>query len=63
MTPTPFYRWEYIDPEWGDRRVTSYRMTEKDAQERFPGAQPIPSSIEWRNLPDSPDEWNVARRS
>ena len=60
MKPTPFYRWEYTDPDTGARRVTSYRMCEQDAQERFPGAKAIPDSLEWRNLPEDPTEWQSA---
>jgi len=60
MKPTPFYRWEYADPETGRRRVTSYRMTRAEAQKRFPGAIAVPTSLEWRNLPAPAEEWNPA---
>jgi hypothetical protein len=36
-------------------------MCAEDA-ERCPGAEPDLSSLEWRELPESMDEWDVARR-
>jgi hypothetical protein len=62
IKPTEFYKWWVTDPETGARIRTTYRMDRKTALERFPGAQPDPLTREVRNLPESPDEWNVARR-
>jgi hypothetical protein len=62
MIPTEFFRWWVTDPETGAVKRTTYRMTREDAEQRFPGAEPDPLTREVRNLPESPDEWNVARR-
>jgi hypothetical protein len=37
-------------------------MDRQTAVERFPGAEPDLATREARNLPESQDEWNVARR-
>lgn len=55
MKPTPFYLW-WITDERGRRRRTTYRMTEAEARERHPGAEPVEGSREIRNLPESVDE-------
>jgi hypothetical protein len=62
MKRTPFYRWYITDPETGARHLTSWRMCAEDVAERHPGAEPDLSSLEWRDLPESMDEWDVARR-
>ena len=53
--PTEFHRW-FITDETGRRRKTTYRMTREDALQRFPGAEPVPGTVEIRNLPDTDDE-------
>jgi hypothetical protein len=58
MKQTEFWRWRYIDPESGALKVTRYRMTAEDAQQRFPGAQPVEGSREVHNLPEGPHEWD-----
>src|SRR5689334_15511060 len=60
MKPTPFYRWEYVDPDTGARTVTAH-MDAADVSERFPGAVIVPGTLEWRNLPTSMDEWEAFR--
>lgn len=57
MKRTPFYRWFVTDPETGARSRTSWRMCAEDAIARYPGAEPDLATIEWRNLPESSDEW------
>lgn len=56
MRPTPFYFFEYLPPGAKKPKRTTYRMTVEDAAERFPGATPITSTREIRNLPE-PGEW------
>lgn len=36
------------------------RLDEKTARERFVDAKPDLGTIEWRNPPESPDEWQNA---
>jgi hypothetical protein len=60
MKPTEFYKWFVTAPETGARKRTTYRMTREDAEERFPGAEPDLDTLEVRNLPESPDEWQSA---
>jgi hypothetical protein len=62
MKPTEFFRWWVTNPETGVRSRTRYLMDRKTAEERFPGAEPDPRTREMRNLPESIDEWNVARK-
>ena len=57
--PTEFWLW-WITDEFGDRRMTTYRMTRETALERFPDAEPVPGTMEIRNLPEGPDEWDSA---
>jgi hypothetical protein len=62
MRPTKFYRWWITTPETGKRQRTSWRMSRDEAVKHDPNAEPDLGSLEVRRLPDSPDEWNVARR-
>ena len=59
MRRTAFNRWRITDPETGAQRITTYRMTREDALTRFPGAE---ASIECRDVPESPDEWQAPGR-
>lgn len=55
--PTPFYFWmipSTIKP--GKTVKSTYRMDEKTAQERFPGCVKASGDVEWRELPETPDE-------
>jgi hypothetical protein len=60
MRQVEFFRWVYNDLETGARKRTTYRMSREDAEQRFPGAEPIEGTREVRNLPESPDEWDSA---
>jgi hypothetical protein len=60
MRQVEFWRWAYTDPETGARKRTTYRMSREDAEQRFPGAEPIEGTREVRNLPDGPEEWDSA---
>jgi hypothetical protein len=60
MKRTPLYRRFVTDPQTGARSRTSWRMCADDPIARYPGAEPDLVSIEWRNLPDSVDEWDSA---
>ena len=53
--PTEFWLW-WITDEFGERRMTTYRMSRQVALERYPDAQAVPGTLEIRNLPDSDDE-------
>jgi hypothetical protein len=35
-------------------------MTREDALQRLPDAESIEETVEWRNLPESMNEWNSA---
>lgn len=57
MKPTNFYFFSY--PVEGRKRpaVTTYRMTIETAAERLPpGHEPVPWSLEVRNLPETEEE-------
>ena len=51
-TPTEFFHWYIVDERTGKRERTTYKLTRKDAEHAFPGAEPDPSSREVRNLND-----------
>jgi hypothetical protein len=51
-TPTEFFRWYIVDERTGTRVLTTYKLTRKDAEQAFPGAEPDPQSREIRNLSD-----------
>jgi hypothetical protein len=57
--PTEFRLW-WITDEFGCRRKTTYRMDRETALGRYPDAEPVPNTVEIRNLPESPDEWSTA---
>jgi len=46
---TEFWLWWFTD-ESGRRRRTSFRMSREDAVKRYPDAEPIPGTLEIRNL-------------
>ena len=47
------WRWWIVDERTGKRRLTSYHLSEEDAQRQFPGAEREPSSIEERRTSGS----------
>ena len=57
--PTEFHLWWMTD-EFGQRRMTTYRMDRATAIGRYPDAQPVPNTLEIRNLPESPAEWSTS---
>ena len=54
MISTEFWLW-FITDEFGDRRMTTYRMSREVALQRYPDAQPVPGTVEIFNLPDTDD--------
>ena len=67
MIPTEFWLW-WITDEFGQRRKTTYRMSNEVALLRYPGARAVPGTLEIRNLPDTnekpfPDHPNAAPAS
>ena len=54
VIPTEFWLW-WITDEFGERRMTTYRMSCQVALERYPDARRVPGTVEIRNLPDSGD--------
>ncbi len=60
MRQVEFFCWWITDPDTGARRRTAYRMDREDAEQRFPGAEPIEATRELRNLPETPAEWDSA---
>jgi len=55
VIPTEFWLW-WITDEFGERRMTTYRMSCQVALVRYPDARRVPGTVEMRNLPDSGDE-------
>jgi hypothetical protein len=55
VIPTEFWLW-WITDEFGDRRMTTYRMSREVALQRYPDARAVPGTVEIRPLPDSDDE-------
>jgi hypothetical protein len=57
MKRVAFYQW-LLPPEvvGGKPRASRWKMTEETA-EKYPGAVKIESTLEWRDLPESPDEF------
>lgn len=54
------HRWTYIDGR-GNKRRTSYLLTEAEALERLgPAAQPVPGTCEQRDVPDDPAKLSSA---
>jgi hypothetical protein len=47
---TEFFRWWITDEVTGKRRKTSYRMDRAPSLERYPDAEPDPSSREVRQV-------------
>jgi hypothetical protein len=61
MRPVEFFRF-YVVPLGGKKpSLTSYRMTLADAQARFPGCKPEPSSREVRMLPEPGEKVKMHR--
>jgi hypothetical protein len=57
MKATELYRFYVVDEVTGKPRLTRYRMTREEANERHPGAEPELRSLEIRDLPESPAEF------
>ena len=55
MIATEFWLW-WITDEFGQRRMTTYRMSREVALLRYPGARAVPGTVEIRKLPDTNDE-------
>ena len=51
-TPTEFFHWYIVDERTGKRERTTYKLTRKDAEQAFPGAEPDLQSREVRDLSD-----------
>jgi hypothetical protein len=51
-TPTEFFRWHIVDEQTGKRSLTTYKLTRKDAERAFPGAEPDMRTREIRNVGD-----------
>ena len=54
-TPTEFFHWYVVDERTGKRELTTYKLTRKDAEKAFPGAEPDLLSREIRELSDPGD--------
>jgi hypothetical protein len=61
VTPTRFYKFWVTEPDTGKRSRTTWRMSEASARD-YIDAEPDLGTLEMRSLPDSPDEYNVARK-
>ena len=55
VIPTEFWLW-WITDGFGERRMTTYRMSCQVALVRYPDARRVPGTVEIRYLPDSGDE-------
>jgi hypothetical protein len=55
MKRTPFYYWLLPSPT-GKPKRSSWRMTEEEAK-AYAGAVKVEEGVEWRDLPESPDEF------
>ena len=53
MNATEFWIWWFTDEATGKRRKTTYKMTRKVAIERFGEVQPVPGSMEIRDLAET----------
>lgn len=60
MKRTAFHRY-WIPSPTGKRKLSSWRMTAEDAA-AYPGAEPDLQSVEWRDLPETPEEHAQAMR-
>jgi hypothetical protein len=57
VKPTEFFKfWVPNERRPGKLRLTTYRMTREQAEERFPGAEPDLRTLEVRNLPEPGDD-------
>ena len=56
MKRTAFYRWWITSETTGKRIKSSWDMTEEQARARYPGAEPIPGTQTWRDLPETDEE-------
>lgn len=57
-TPTEYWFWRHTD-ERGRRRTTRYRLTRAEALASLRDPEPVESSREVRNLPDTPGEYQT----
>lgn len=60
MKAVEFWIWWIVDETSGQRRRTSWRMTEAEALEAYPGAQKVEGTCEVRNLPETQAERRAA---
>lgn len=51
-TRTEFYKWWFVDERTGQRRLTTYKLSQVDAERAFPGATPALRTRETRTLAD-----------
>lgn len=60
MKSVEFYRW-FLPPDRMNKkpRLSSWKMSAQEAQARYPGATPEPTSREVREVPDAPGEGGV----
>lgn len=49
-------RWRIVYRVTGKLRLTRHRMTEADAMRRHPGAIKDETSLEWRDIAETPEE-------
>jgi hypothetical protein len=54
-TSTEFFHWYIVDERTGKRGLTTYKLTRKDAELAFPGAEPDLQTREIRHLSDPGD--------
>ena len=50
-----FWLWRYPDPSTGRWRTTRHRMTCAEAAMALPGCEPVPGSLETRDVPADAD--------
>jgi hypothetical protein len=56
-----YWRW-WLTDDTGRRKATTWRMRREEALKHDPNAEPVEGSRELRSVPESSDEWNVARK-
>lgn len=61
MKRTAFYNWWITSETSHKREKTSWRMSEAEALKRYPDAEKIESTVEWRDLPEPGDDANHNR--
>ena len=56
MKRTDYWLWRYPDHLTGRWKTTRYRMTCEEAATALPGCEPVPGSLEQRDVPATADE-------